>query len=440
MLGRFVFVSLLSFALNPVGAYDLQHDHHLLADVAAQVDGLVAAATEVYQGTTIAPSWSAKISAMNAPTGAPGVQSGMYLYEMTQEHQRFRQSIRAPNHIFGPNGFLVADTLSINQSSAFCQNVTIGEGADSVCKAMPAPFYDPFRWLRAAKQNGTSTVDGENCTVWVLEYTMPGTSSTMRLSASIAGDSMPRELNVSGFRGGKLGNSQMKFSNVQAGPQEDVAFAPSTACATNYPTPACPNQGNADLDVYRVHGTTEPLTLENRNVGDALGDLGFFCLMAANDSSLVSRWTVSANTSWGQYGYCLYNQKTGNVCYGNTGKQVGRESSLGLGEGHLQGQCSANKDVGSWYAFPKEGQCGDGEAIGTNGCTWGAAKRIRTVSASCILKDRGLLQACAAEFGHAPFLKATAIFEAALASSDPTHGGCPDALNASGIEDLTILV
>merc|ERR1719428_386134 len=196
----------------------------------------------------------------------------------------------------------------------------------------------------------------------------------------------------------------MKFSNVQEHAQEDAVFTPSAACARNYPTPACPNQGNADLDVYRVHGTTEPLTLENRNVGDALGDLGFFCLMAANDSSLVSRWTVSASTSWGQYAYCIHSTVAGNVCYGNTGKRVGRESSLGLGEGHVQGQCSANTDVGSWYSFPVEGQCKDGEAIGTNGCTWGSTKLIRTVAASCILQDRGLLKVCAAEMGHAPFL------------------------------------
>lgn len=262
----------------------------------------------------------------------------------------------------------------------------------------------------------------------------------MHFSASIAGDMIPRELNVSGYTLSKLGNSQMKFLNVQGGPQKDAVFAPSTACATSYPTRACPSQGVTNLDLYRVHGVSEPLELENRNLGDGLGDMGFFCLMAANDSSLVSRWTVSADTSWGQYAYCLYNHYEGNVCYGNTGKKVGRESSLGLGAGHLQGQCSANTDVGSWYSFPAEGQCKDGEAISTNGCTWGDAKRVRTVTASCILQDRGLLKACAAEMGHAPFLRSTAIFEAALASNDPSRGGCPDA-NVSAVEDLlTILV
>lgn len=302
MLGRFGFVSLLSFASRPVRANDWWHEHRLLADVAAHVDCLIAAATEVNQGATIAKSWSANIS---ATTGTPGAQIGTYHYEMTQEHQRFRQTIRYANHIFRPNGVMIADTLSMNQTSDFNQNVTLGEGSDSVCKAMPSPFYDPFGWLRVATQNGTSVVDGKNCTVWAFDYKQPGATSTMHFSAAIAGDAIPREMNVSGYFRTKIGNSQMKFSNVQEHAQEDAIFTPSAACARNYPTPACRNQGTVDLDVYRLHGPTEPLKLENRNVGDALGDLGFFCLMAANDSSLVSRWTLSANTSWGQYAYCL---------------------------------------------------------------------------------------------------------------------------------------
>merc|ERR1712224_643206 len=123
------------------------------------------------------------------------------------------------------------------------------------------------------------------------------------------------------------------------------------ACATNYPTPACTAEGVVSLDLYRIHSPAEPRSLTDRNLGDALGDMAFVCTMGENDASYVSRWTVSANSSWGQYGYCLYVSGK-NMCFGGTGHQVGRESAYGLGEGHLQGQCSANADVGSWYSLP----------------------------------------------------------------------------------------
>merc|ERR1711865_282084 len=131
--------------------------------------------------------------------------------------------------------------------------------------------------------------------------------------------------------------------------------------------------------------------------------------------------------SWGQYSHCLYLDDN-NYCFGSSGKQVGRESAVGLGKGSasVQGQCTPNQDVGSWFSFPTEGLCPDGAQVGDMGCTW-SAKPLRTVSAACILNDRGLKDSCANERGHAPLTKSAAIFKAALESSDPAKGGCPDA-------------
>merc|ERR1711957_975742 len=92
------------------------------------------------------------------------------------------------------------------------------------------------------------------------------------------------------------------------------------------------------------------------------------------------------------------------------GDHVGRESAMGLGKGALQGQCSPNEDVGNWYSIPAAGECAPGDSIGTKGCTWGPAKRLRTIAASCLV-DRGLLDSCQTEVGHAPFLRSEGIFE-----------------------------
>lgn len=222
----------------------------------------------------------------------------------------------------------------------------------------------------------------------------------------------------------------MTWSDIVAGPLPEEVFATSKAC-TNYPMPACEETGTVMLDVYRIHGVAEPFSLDDRNAGDTLGDMAFTCQTGGagfgGKNTVVSWWKVEVSKAFGQYAYCLYDrvgQK--NYCNGGTGKAVGRESANGLGAGRLQGQCGANPDVGTWYSLPSAGRCADGQPIGTNGCSWLQPVRIRTVNSTCIVKDRGLSDTCKQEYGHAPLSKSAAIFAQALASNDPSKGGCPD--------------
>lgn len=366
----------------------------------------------------IQPSWSANITTTYRSGGqsAGSTMTGVYYYDAV--HQRTRQIGRGPDTMFAPTDVSVADVLTANTTGLLNQNITLGSGADAVCKPMTngthIAYQDPFYWLASTSPNGTHIVGGEPCDVWAFE-----TSSAI-MTMCIAHDGAPREVTlvVSGS------STHTVYSNVRIGLLEDAVFMPSAACATNYPTPACPDTGVVNLDLYRIHGAREPLSLTNRNVADALGDVALVCLMDANDASYVSRWVISANSSWGQYSYCLYSGR--NVCYSGSTHQVGRESSLGMGQGHLRGQCSENSDVGNWFSLPEGGECAPGEGVGTRGCTWGGAKRLRTVAASCILQNRGLQEACSKEMGHAPFQNSAAIFRAALASDDPNRGGCPD--------------
>ncbi|CAE8604687.1 unnamed protein product [Polarella glacialis] len=168
--------------------------------------------------------------------------------------------------------------------------------------------------------------------------------------------------------------------------------------------------------------------------------MGFLCGEEAGKmfhGSVITHWRLTASTSWGQYAYCVYIGGQ-NVCAGGTDRLVGRDSSFGLGSGPLQGQCSENADCGSWFSLPAAGQCRPGEAVGSRGCTWGEAVALRSVAASCLFEERLLAASCKREQGHAPFAKSAAILAAALASSDPEKGGCPDAPTALSRQSIMV--
>mmetsp|Transcript_50039 Transcript_50039/g.126119 ORF Transcript_50039/g.126119 Transcript_50039/m.126119 type:complete len:436 (-) Transcript_50039:265-1572(-) len=375
-------------------------------------------------GPFVAPSWVADI-VQEYGDGSLGSGKGTYAYDAAG--QRWLIKTCAKNTIFHTAG----DKLCMAQLGAnltgrtlLNMNTTVGEGSNSVCKAFPGPYYDMIAIFAAyAQHRGSGRVGGEPCEIWSLGMPSAGFS----VSACMGSDGVPRQMNVTtGVAYKAAGSQNYTFSNPRIGPLGDEVFANSEACAHRFPMPPCPSGEEVSLTLYRTHSSREPRTLENRNLGGAMGDMAFFCdIGGIDETQLVTKWAVRANSSWGQYGYCLFANGT-NVCYGNTDKHVGRESALGLGEGAVQGQCSANHDVGSWYAFPAEGHCPDGASIGTGGCTW-IATPIRTVSAGCILKDRGLAEACSRDRGHAPMTNSTSIFEAALDSADPSKGGCPDA-------------
>lgn len=233
------------------------------------------------------------------------------------------------------------------------------------------------------------------------------------------------------------GYQEFHISDAVVGDPGEAAFTESKAC-NEYPAPPCDaDTGVASLRLYRIFGPPEPDVLENRNTGDALGDLSFVCTQgsgAAYRSKLITMWSVDVRKDYGQYSLCNYNG-TDNVCQGTPAmlKLVGRRGSQLQGHAERGGQCTPNADIGSQYSFPAPGQCPPGVApSASHGCSWGNARALRTVEAKCVLEERGLLEACGGELGHAPFLESKRIFEAAFASADPALGGCPDAAPRAG--------
>merc|ERR1712232_1202368 len=85
------------------------------------------------------------------------------------------------------------------------------------------------------------------------------------------------------------------------------------------------------------------------------------------------------------------------------------------------GQCSGKNDFGSWYVFPKEGQCQDGAPIGSDGCTW-QVHSFKVIKTDC-LKLVGHCDAAAnKDYGHpgpTPWPDVQACIKTGVA-------GCPD--------------
>jgi len=338
-------------------------------------------------------------------------------------------------------------------------NITVGRGDDAICRTFMQTYAetDPFAIAESASvRNGSSVVGGEPCDIF------SGSSSIFDVSVCIARDGVPREMNTSITRTKQL-LSTMTWSNVVVGPLPDEVFANSGACEhplRDHDLPACEEAGSVKLDVYRVHGVTEPLSLDDRNAADSLGELLFtHCQFDwwegkhggfGMPNTVVSWWQVEVSKAFGQYQACSLNHYTHkNMCDGSqTGNPVGRSvvngpgwlsdpSSLvnGLGAGRLgldSGRCApallSNPDVGNWYSFPSSGRCADGQPVGTNGCSWGNAQHVRTVNSTCIMEDRGLSGRCRQRiWPDLPDLsESAAIFTKALLANDPARGGCPD--------------
>jgi len=415
-MSRSLAVSLL--AVVPAASQVIGLDHGLWASLGSTLS-LRAASTS--GGPTLAPQWTAHVL-QGYSSSQTGVFEGTYFYDGT--NQRWRQTACATIDMFHPDDKMCVDSLAKNLSGStgLNMNITNGQGDDAICKVFPTPYYDLFTSLAGSEHQGSSSIAGEPCEVWFLNITTP---VFFQVSACIGTDGVPRQYNMSTKSPFKAAaNASYTFSNVSVGAHSDDVFEPSDVCSNKWPMPPCQSNAPVALDLYRLRSSKEPNVLDDRNLGDALGDLAFFCELGGLDpTQVVTWWNVTAEASWGQYGYCLY-QNGKNFCYGSTGKQVGRESAMGMGKGARQGQCSANEELGSWYSFTSEGKCADGTSVGDAGCTW-VATQIRTVSAQCIV-DRGIKQSCMEEQGHAPFVKSLAIFKAALSSSDPAKGGCPD--------------
>lgn len=377
-------------------------------------------------GPTIAPQFSAKII---YDGGFMGIKyhdgHGVMYYD--GPGQRSRMTYTVTMDYFTPNMTQLQDNLNCNTSLA--NNQTIGAGEEAVCLVWTFfPYRDMFSWTRYALPHGSKMVGNQSCWSWELKVPIYGVDFSVCVK-----DGVPLQLNQSMGYGG---NTLITLSDFQAGDPGSAVFEPTKACATDWPVAPCQDAEVTALDVYRIWGgPPEPLELQNRNGGDVLGDLAFVCTQATTYSNkLITHWGVRARQDFGQYALCNFDGKT-NHCQGPEDMllHVGKRSGQMAGRAPLMGQCSANEDVGSQYSFPEEAMCPPGvEPSLDSKCSWGMAQALRTVRAECVMEERGLLDACARDRGHAPFQDAVTVWLEAFA--DPAEGGCPEV----GVEEIVI--
>lgn len=224
-----------------------------------------------------------------------------------------------------------------------------------------------FGWLEQATWIENTTVMGKNCTSYAANSTNRFSWAAciddygVPLQFSMEAD--PREVgaSMSGY---------LSFSLTLArslGPAEEEAFEPSYACS-HWPLPLCEYQGLRNFKVYRDTSVVTD-TPAGQNVGDLRGQTMTACMYS---SPYIAEYEVVVNSSYGQYALCNYisNDDRGNVCVGG-GDAVGRAPWLHICHGkELCGQCTNNSETGSWFSFPKEGECKSGTHVGTDGCTW----------------------------------------------------------------------
>jgi len=301
---------------------------------------------------------------------------------------------------------------------------TMMASSGTVCTGYPRYLpWDPRNWYEYAGsltwlqkpyskgitprylQRGVFKEWGENetqdCDMWEAQLT----DRASTVWACIGDDGLPR---ASGYLPGPVVGASNVFFWTRFLFFDNVVKGSTTVKQIECPARSvCPSSEVKTLDVW-FQTNYAPSNLTNKNGADLAGSLVFSTPKSLRN--YVQRYTVEVSTEWGPWGNCNYVNGQ-NKCELDMPPYVGRAGSNQLGGT----QCGPTTDVGVWYSFPSVGRCGDGEAVGTRGCTW-RAKLERMVTADCIKEhdDGAFMKAWDEDHGKAPFPKVQAAVLAAI--------------------------
>eukprot|EP00045_Choanoeca_perplexa_P012787 m.141676 g.141676 ORF g.141676 m.141676 type:complete len:382 (+) comp16135_c0_seq1:1088-2233(+) len=313
----------------------------------------------------------------------------------------------------------------LNQSLVFEQVYTetaIYVSFNDVCRPVEGTFYDIFGWLVGASFVGNETINDRRCQLWKLD------TSHTNFSVCIDAASRPvrYRIDLDHYPNDQIYDFGLDFAAASV--VDKSLFVPAQDCL--HAAPTCHDRtDNATeaLLAYIFHPENTTGDIGNQDVADELGDTVFICSDVLDNHTdfdsyaLVSLYNLTVVTNWAQYQQC--NEYPG-VCLGYGGPGVGREASYGVYPN--AGQCSNNTEVGNWYSLPKQGHCQQGDTMGlAYNCTWIIEERIKTIDATCLLKQHGMEASCRAE-RMVPFTATRAILRKAFESDDVTQGGCPN--------------
>jgi len=204
------------------------------------------------------------------------------------------------------------------------------------------------------------------------------------------------------------------FHNVTLGPQS-IKEPTCPECPAVSP---CSGEGGISMEVLRLtYGEGEPWgQIWNLMTGDVAGEMMF-----DHDFSrpYLKVFNVTVNSSWGPGRDCNFENGENRISpprEPSFSKLVARKGAEGF-EHPCGGQCPKN-ELGSWYAFPKEGSCQKDVPIGTDGCTW-RVESVKVVSTDCVKSVGKFVAACGKDKGNPPWPDAQAAIRKGIAE-------CPD--------------
>lgn len=295
------------------------------------------------------------------------------------------------------------------------------------CRNSSSPFASIFAFMPYTSFLRNDTVHGTPCEMWGISI------SGSETSVCVADDDIPLRMRVMDKVTGVITLDWYFINFVVQVPTIPLVPLTCMAAAQDF---LCPGGSIEDTPMIRFHDMGD-YTLRNKNTADMLGDTAFICMTSELDmrpgTTAISKFIISTNTSWGQYGFCNNDE-----CIGGNKWSVGREATTGLLP--YGGQCADLSQVGTWYSLRADAMCEDGpsgtSALNAGKCAWQVKQLVKTIDLSC-LASHSFLDQCVAD-GGLPFENATNTLQRAFDSSDPNEGGCPDVQpSAEGIDALT---
>jgi hypothetical protein len=283
-------------------------------------------------------------------------------------------------------------------------------------------------WVNSGSSGSSSVVYGGRrtfndvpCDEWHTE------SAHVNRSMCVAVDGSELPLTVTLFNKRTQKAQIMEFATLERRepPHSELTLPHSCTVAPEL----CPARGNGvdQLDAFIFH-PREHYNISDQDVADARGDVFFTCFdvlsggTAADSYAVISWYALELDNRYTVYSMC--NGYSPPVCLGPAanGANVGREAALAASNDGRGGQCSANDDVGNWYALPAQGLCLPGDTLGVT-CHWRSLKRVKTIESKCLMETQQLLQVC--KTMRPPFTKGLEIWRRAFASDVIADGGCP---------------
>lgn len=327
----------------------------------------------------------------------------------------------------------VRDFTSTQFSVGFRESngsIVAAMGGDSVC--FPWTYHsDLFKDL-VEVEDGSVTFNGSSCERGMRAKNRMGNMTLcldaagvpINLYISMAADAVG-QTNVLAF------GFNVTFENISLGELPEDAFSLPDVCREGPPPVACPVEEGNEVETMSVtryqNQGGEECGLGNKMVNDDLA-----AMVSPLPMRYVQVFNVTVDRRWAHMPDCNFHPSVMmSVCTNglrneeNEGR-VGR-SSNNYYTGPNGGQCAPNDVVGSWYAFPSQGECAAGWAMGYRNCTW-KTNSFKLIESWCVLA------ACSALVSEkSPFTEAIKCFNKA-------KHDCPDVSTSGGILTGTCLV